>query len=349
MAIENFYYSMSKVRTFFSGGCTYRFHLKYQLGHKEKVSSAALLGKVAHVMLQQAYAGIALAEAHRRIWKDLCGPLLPELERWYALDEAYRASGKARTKARQLWGEQHPQYLEMSHEIEAYKSEYLSEDYTWARSAQLSDYYRWSCEFSQVNPARLLHPNPFLVEGLSVRDVDGRLIERFHAEGGTQESYRLLFGDLDGFPVAGVPDLFAVGDDGIAWVADYKVMNRPMTEATLSEDSQLALYTELLRQNGYIGLGQRVMIGHIYLTNHIAEEDGVQTVWTLPSPNVLPRLVQQLAYMDRHIQQDDFVPVRGIATGVQVPCQSCGLASACPTYQAHDVPVFSEDDEEASQ
>jgi hypothetical protein len=344
--IPHGYYSMSKLRTFYSDGCTYRFHLKYNQGYKEKVSSAAFLGKIAHAMIQQAYYDIALPEAHRRVWKQACNDIVQALQTWYSQEEAYQASGKARTKARQMWAEQHPQHAELANEIEAYKHEFLSEDYTWAKSALLTNYYHWSAQLATVKPQRLLHPSPVFVEGLSVRDVDGSLVELFRDEHDTRDHYRLLFGEIDGYPVAGVPDLFALDQDGVAWVADYKVMNRPMSEADLAEDGQLNLYVELLRQNGYILSGQKVMIGHIYLLDNVADFDGILPVWTLPSPSVLPRLARQMAYMDQHVRHNLFIPIRGIATGAKAPCLSCGLAYMCPTAFANEVTQHPLEEEE---
>jgi hypothetical protein len=235
----------------------------------------------------------------------------------------------------------------LTREIEAYKREFLSEDYIWAKSALLTDYYRWSCLLAKVKPELLLHPSPALVEGLLVRDKQGHLIEHFCETNDCQDRYCLLFGEIDGYPVGGVPDVFAVDKDGVARVADYKKMNTPMSEDALAEDEQLALYVALLRQNGYIFPGQKVYIGHIYLTNDIAEPDGIKTVWVLPSPNALPRLAKQIAYMDRHIQQNDFIPIRGIATGLQAPCLSCGLANVCPmSLPSALVPVLPEEEEE---
>ena len=139
----------------------------------------------------------------------------------------------------------------------------------------------------------------------------------------------MLGGTLaSGLPVAGVPDVFGVDQQGIAWLADYQVMSSSlMSEQDLAEDGQLALYAELLRQNGYIAPTQKVRAGHIYLT----ERKGVQHVWTTPSPNALPRLAHQLEHMDRRIRANDFMPVRGIATGSKLPCPDCGLADVCPS------------------
>jgi hypothetical protein len=293
-------------------------------------------------MIQQAYHGITLSEAHYRVWKHTCNDIIQELQTWYALDVTYHQSGKPRSSARQIWIEQHPEYTELTSEIEAYKDEFLSEEYTWAKSAQVSNYYRWSAELAQVKMEQLLLPNPLLVEGLS---VCGKATECKCGHHDTQDSYHLLRGTIGDYEVRGVPDVFAVDQKGIAWVADYKTMNRPMTAAALSEDEQLALYVELLRQNGYIiERHQKVYVGHIYLTDNIAEDGGIQPIWTVPSSHALPRLAKQLAYMDRHISNNDFIPTRGIATGAQSPCTSCGLAYVCPTGLSNEalVPIEGE-------
>lgn len=338
-------YSMTQLRTFFSDGCSFKYHLKYRQGFKERLSSSALLGSIAHKMIQHAYHGIALPEAHHRVWRALCSDIVRDLDAWYVLDREYQASGKARTKARLIWEEEHPQYGELARAIDAYQREFLSEDYTWAKRAHLAHYYRWSRQLATVPPERLLLPNAQLVEGLSLRDEEGRLIERFR-DAHESEHYRLLHGQVSGLPVMGVPDVFAVEPDGVAWVADYKVMNRPMEADALSEDEQLALYVELLRQHGYLAPGQQVRVGHIYLRDKITEPDGVLPIWTRPSRNVLPRLARHLAYMDRHLAAHDIIAIRGIATGAQAPCHSCGLAHACLSSLAGDQAVVSTEQEE---
>jgi hypothetical protein len=219
----------------------------------------------------------------------------------------------------------------LTNEIEIYKDEFLSLDYTWAKSTRLTNYYRWSAELATVRLERLLLPSPLLVEGESVCHQECKCFES-----DTQDRYHLLSGHIGDYPVRGVPDVFAIDQDSVAWVADYKTMKRPMTAASLSEDEQLALYVCLLRQNGYIVPGQKVYVGHIYLTDKITEDDGIQPIWTVPSPHALPRLGRQLAYMDRHIKNNDFIPVRGIANGVQSPCASCGLARSCSFSLAED-------------
>lgn len=342
-------YSMSQLRTFFGEGCSYKYHLKYQRGFKERLSSSALLGTIAHKIVQHAYSGIALPEAHHRVWRALCGDIMRELDAWYVLDQQREASGKARTKARLIWEEEHPQYAELAHAIDAYQREFLSEDYAWAKRAHLADYYRWSRQLATVPPERLLLPNAQLVEGLSLRDEEGRLIERFRHGHDNSEHYRLLHGQVSGLPVMGVPDVFAVEQSGVAWVADYKVMNRPMRAEALSEDEQLALYVELLRQHGYLAPGQQVWVGHIYLRDAITEPDGVLAVWTRPSPHALPRLARHLAYMDRHLAAHDLIAIRGIATGAQAPCHSCGLASVCPVAVPDDQAVVEAEQEELEE
>jgi hypothetical protein len=331
---ERPYYSVSQLRTFYSdGGCSYKYHLKYELGFRERLSSAAFLGRLAHQILQQAYYGIPLDLAHRRVWQQTCGPIFEKLQAWHALDEAYHQSGNPNTKARRLWTEQHPQHVELAALIEAYRDEHLTEEYTWAKSVRLTAYYRWSCTLVAMPLDQLLLPDPVLVEGQPLVSPDGKMIRRFEDERDQQSHYTLLYAILpNGITVAGVPDVFAVDTAGVARVADYKVMSSPMPPHVLAEDGQLTLYVELLRQAGYIAPGQKVLVGHLYLT----ERDGVQPVWVTPSPSALPRLALQLAHMDRHIKSRDFLPVRGIATGKSSPCLSCELAYACRASFDHD-------------
>lgn len=325
------YYSMSQMRSFYSeGGCTYVFYLKYILGYKEKMSAIVFLGHIMHQLIQELYHGIEAGQAHRHVWRNACADIYNELETWFALDEAYRASGNPNTKARQLWSEQHPQHAELAAAIEAYRNDFLTQEYTWAKSASLTGYYRWARTLLAVPPEHYLLPHPALVEGQPLFDGDGAPIPRFADEQAAQQDhYHLLRGTLtNGLPVAGVPDVFGVDQGGTAWLADYKVMSSSlMSEQDLAEDGQLALYAELLRQNGRIAPTQKVRTGHIYLT----ERKGVQHVWTTPSPNALPRLARQLEHMDRRIRANDFMPVRGIATGSKLPCPDCGLASVCPS------------------
>jgi PD-(D/E)XK nuclease superfamily len=325
------YYSMSQMRSFYSeGGCTYVFYLKYIRGYREKMSAIVFLGHIMHQFIQELYHGIDPYQAHQHVWTKACAAIYEEMETWYALDLAYHTSGNPNTKARQLWTEQHPQHAELAAAIEAYRDDFLTQEYTWAKSASLTGYYRWARTLLAVPSEHYLLPHPTLVEGQPLFDENSAPIPRFaDAQSVEEDHYHMLHGKLaNGLPVAGVPDVFGVDGEGIAWLADYKVMSSShMSEQDLAEDGQLALYAELLRQNGHIAAGQRVRVGHIYLT----ERRGVQHIWTTPSPHALPRLARQLEHMDRRIRANDFMPVRGIATGSKLPCPDCGLASVCPS------------------
>ena len=321
------YYSMTQLRAFFSqGGCNFVYYLRYILGQKGKYSSGAWLSQsIVHKLLQLAYHGIPLEEAHRRVWSAACGPIFNELVTWYALEQAYQASGRPHTKARERWITQHPEHAELATSIEAYRDEYLTEDYTWSKSATLAAYYRWCCELVGRPREQLLLPHALLVEGQPLYDARGALIERFADERATGEHYRMLFVTVGNVRVGGVPDVVAVDPQGTARIADAKVMSHPMTPESVGEDGQLNLYLELCRQAGIVVADQQVYLGHLYCT----ERQGVVPVWAPPAPDALPRLVWQFTQMDRRIKAGDFLPVRGIGTGALNPCPTCEMAAAC--------------------
>ena len=315
-------YSMSRLRTFYSG-CSYKYFLRYLQGYRGTYSSAVWLGSIVHTLIQQAYHGMPLAEAHRRVWLHACGSIYQELDIWYCLDLEYQAAGKAHTKARALWLEQHPAYTELARSIEAYRDEFLSEGYTWAKTASLTEYYRWSRRLMTLPRTHILLPYAVLVEGQSLLGPDGEPASHEAA----QVQYHLLRGTLDGLPVVGVPDVVAVDPQGVVWIADYKVMSHLMTQEETAGDGQLNLYVHLLRQAGRIAPDQPVHIGHIYPT----ERQGVQQVWARPSPDALALLTTQVREMDRVVRARVFLPVRGIAVGAMSPCARCEVAEVCRT------------------
>jgi hypothetical protein len=323
------YYSMTQLRAFFSkGGCNFVYYLRYILGYKARYSSAAWLGgTIVHRLVQQAYHGIPLKEAHRRVWQNACDPVFAELQAWYTLDQARQASGRPNTRARERWTLEHPAYAELAASIEAYRDEFLTEDYTWAKDASLAAYYRWCCELVELPREQLLLPHAVLVEGQTLYDADGALIERFADEGDTTERYTMLFGTVGDVRVGGVPDVIAIDPQGTVRIADVKVMSHPMSPEDIAEDGQLNLYLELCRQAGIVAPGQQVYLGHLYCT----ERHGVKPVWSPPSPDALARLAWQFAHMDRRIKAADFLPVQGIATGAMNPCLTCEVAAACRT------------------
>jgi len=326
-------YSMSQMRTFYKGGCTFAYYLRYVQGYRGTPSAALWLsGTIVHRIIQMAYYGIPLAEAHQRVWRHACEPILLELRAWFVLDKDYHAAGNPNTKARERWKEQHPQYEELTREIEAYRQEYLTEDYVWGKTASLSGHYRWTCQLIATPVEQLLLAHPVLVEGQALAHPDGEVIARFAGKEDPGEQYRLLHGVIGHLPVVGVPDVVARDlKEGTIRVADYKVMSHLMTPEEIAVDGQLNLYVELLRQAGMLVPGQRVEIGHIYLT----ERQGVMQVWATPLEEALSLLEMQLVHMDRRIQAREFLPVRGIVVGALSPCAQCEMAGPCrSTLQA---------------
>src|SRR5947209_18197232 len=171
---------MSQLRTFFSkGGCNFVFYLRYILGYQARYSSVVWLGNLIHRLIQMAYYGISLEEAHSRVWRAACGPISLDLDRWYQLDEQYHGSGNPNTKARQRWSEEHPDHAELAASIEAWREEFLTERYTWAKTTTLTGYFRWSRQLISEPRSCLLLPSPVLVEGQPLLDLDGVPIERF--------------------------------------------------------------------------------------------------------------------------------------------------------------------------
>jgi hypothetical protein len=321
------YYSMTQMRAFFSkGGCNFVYFLRYVLGYKGTYSSSAWLSvHIVRQIVQMAYHGIPLTEAHARVWQAACGPIFTQLQAWYALDRECQASGRANTKAREHWLGEHPTYAELATSIEAYRNEFLTQDYTWAKSASLAAYYRWCCELVALPAERLLLPHAFLIMGQPLYDAGGALIERFADECDTSEHYTMLFGTVGNIRVGGVPDIVAIDPQGEVRIARVKVMSHPMGQQDVAEDDQLTLDLELCRQARIVFPDQHVLLGHLYFTS----TNEVVPVWAEPSPDGLSRLAWQLAHMDRRVHEGDFLPVRGIATGAFNPCPSCEMAAAC--------------------
>jgi PD-(D/E)XK nuclease superfamily len=322
------YYSITQLRAFFSRGCNFVYYLRYVLGRKGPYSASAWLSwAIVKPMIQMAYYGIPLAEAHRRVWQATCSPILRDLQQWYALDCACQDSGRPNTKARERWVASHPSYAELAGSIEAYRARFLSEEYTWGKSTSLAAGYRWTCELVNLPAEQLILPHARFVRGQSLYDESGTLNERFTSDGqdDSVDHFRLLCGTVGHVRVCGVPDVIAITPQGEVQIADIKVMARPMDPQDVAEDDQLNLYLELCRQEGIISTEQPVTIGHLYCT----ERQGIVQVWAEPSDEALPRLSWQLSHMDRRIHEGDFLPVRGISTGPLAPCVTCEMAAAC--------------------
>jgi hypothetical protein len=334
-------YSMTQIRAFYSPeGCDFVYYLRYVLGLRGRYRSPAWLGQLIHTLLQQAYHGVPLLEAHRRVWRKACGLILDELERWYALDEEYYRSGRPHTKARALWTQAHPEYAELQAAIEAYRDDFLAQNYIWAKTTQLSAYYRWSRLLLTLPRAQLFLPHARLVEGQPLYDEYGAVIDRFADPHDKREHYRLLSCEIAGLTVVGAPDYVAIDPCGRVRIADAKVMSQSdLSRADIAEDAQLNLYVAMLRQSGWIEHDQPTEIGHMYYTRStmdpktgVPSAPGTYQVWAPPSPDALPRLEKQLLRMDRRIKNNEFLPVRGIATGSLSPCPTCAMADACRTH-----------------
>jgi PD-(D/E)XK nuclease superfamily len=321
------YYSITQLRAFFSRGCNFVYYLRYVLGRKGPYSASTWLSwAIVKPMIQMAYYGIPLAEAHRRVWQATCSPILDDLQQWYALDCACRDSGRPNTKARERWVTSHPSYAELAASIEAYRAQFLSEEHTWGKSASLAHFYRWTCELVNLPVEQLILPHAQFVRGQSLYDEGGALNACFTDEQhDSVDHFRLLCGTVGHVRICGVPDVVVITPQGEVRIADIRVMASPMDQEDVAEDDQLNLYLELCRQEGLITADQHVTIGHLYCT----ERQGIVQVWAEPSDEALPRLTWQLSHMDRRVREGDFLPVRGISTGPFSPCATCEMAVAC--------------------
>jgi len=143
-------------------------------------------------------------------------------------------------------------------------------------------------------------------------------------EDGRGTRYRTLMGAIAGVEVQGVPDVLARDADGSLCVADYKT-GKPISRDELAQNAQMAIYVELLRQNGYVAEGDRVRIGHIYLT-----ESDVLPVWTdaLQQAKVLQRLSRQISMAAALMDNRLFSDRKGLDV-FQSPCSLCDVAHVC--------------------
>lgn len=321
--------SVSQLRTFVR--CPRSFELQY-LSHPRipvrEMGASVWFGKVIQQIIQRGYHELPLLEGHLQVWQQECGPILDDLQDWYALDVAYRESGPANSNARKRWVEENPAYNRLEEKIDHYQREHLAE-WVWPKKYPLAGYYRWSTNFALNTPmTQLLLAHAVLVEGLLVRWPGGDIIHRFDDGGRGREQYKLLHGIIGGAHVVGVPDQFGIDPDGTAWISDNKVTAVHLTREELGEDIQLAAYFVLLKQNGWIEEGQRVRIGHCY----ISEGSLPQHEWSdtsLYDAFVLPHLHEQFALLKAAIQDQQFRRVRGIQPAAMSPCRFCGVRHAC--------------------
>jgi hypothetical protein len=334
--------SVSQVRTYLTCGNAYR--LRYLDGHLPRPGSGLWYGSLMHTLVQRAYGGSSLAEAHATTWAEACGPALPLLARWLALDEQYAASGRPATKAAREWRAAHPEYDDLRSQIEAYQQTALAH-VRWGERTTLSHYYRRSASILSLARGELLLDRPLLVEGRPPEAEEGEECDTAAVrlspapsesaaclageedDGERGRDYSLLFGYLGDRPVVGVPDVVAF--DGRTYsVADYKFWTgRPLTPEKLAVDGQLVLYYHLLVQNGVVDPAMPVRLGHIY-----PQDDGtVVQVWSDASRyrEVLALLTQQFSHVAGQIESSLFIPVHGILSPFMSPCGFCDMAHVC--------------------
>src|SRR5581483_3832400 len=185
----------------------------------------------------------------------------------------------------------------------------------------------------------ILLPNPILIEGqvpggvedeadAALATDDLRTADAAEDAGDEERDggYTLLRGAIGGVAVVGVPDIVALHTDGATIrVGDYKT-GRPIARDEVAQDAQLAIYTQLLRENGYIAPDQPVQAGHIYLT-----DSGPIQVWADAGHHaqVLRRIEAQLAHTAALIEADLIISRKGIASGFMSPCAFCDVAHVC--------------------
>lgn len=330
--------SISQLRAF--AACPRRFALHYLQGVPQRGMGASVwFGSLMGRILQRAYYGMALFDAHQQVWQQSCAPVYEALEEWYALDVACRAAGGPTSNARKAWLQANQRYGELAEALQEYQERSLA-DWTWGRQHPLSYYFRWSLHFTQVVPReRACLPHAALVEGKLLYGPEGDLLLPRFDSGPERAPAQLLHGQIGGAHVVGIPDVVAIDPLGTVWVADNKVTSTQLSGPELGEDLQLATYVELLGQNGWIEPGQTVRVGHLYLL-----EQEVVAVWgdtARYEEEVLPALSWWFARLEEAIAAGEFPRMRGMQYASMGPCRACGVAHACPEplYAARQSPA----------
>ena len=313
--------------------CGYAWHLRYGLGHSPRAGAGAWFGRITHETIGLMYRGMRMDAAHTEVWTRECGPVWGDLQQLVALDAAYAAQGRPTTNAAKAWRAGHPEYDQVLARLLDFQQHGLGHA-RWGKTQSLADYYRRAVSLRD-SEGEILLENPLLVEGIPVAELataESDAARASHSaesiveldEDGRGTRYRLLAGSLAGVEVVGVPDVLARHADGTLCVADYKT-GKPISSNELAESAQMAIYVELLRQNGYITDDDRVRIGHIYLT-----ETGVLPVWTDTAHHVtvLQRLGRQLGMAAALMDNQLFSARKGL-DAFQSPCAFCDVAHVC--------------------
>jgi len=313
--------------------CGYAWHLRYGLGHSPRLGAGAWFGRILHETIALMYRGMRMNTAHQQVWMRECGPVWDDLQQLIALDKDYAAQGRPTTSAAKAWREKHPEYEQVLARLLDFQQHGLGHA-RWGKTQSLADYYRRAVALRD-SEGEILLKGALLVEGIRVAELATADRDAAPAsdsaepivevdEDGRGTRYRLLAGDLAGVNIVGVPDMLARDADGTLCVADYKT-GKPISSGELAESVQMAIYVELLRQNGYITDDDRVRIGHIYLT-----ETGVLPVWTdtAQQATVLQRLGRQLVVAAALMDNELFSARKGLDV-FQSPCAFCDVAHVC--------------------
>jgi hypothetical protein len=319
------------------------YKLHYIDGHRPQLKAPAWFGSQIHRIVQLAYHGLPLRDAHDQVWQRSCRPIIPELEAWIPLEEEHRSAsgGKSWSAAGRRWREAHPDYSRLSEIIRTYQQTALSH-LRFDERKSLAECYRRSTLLAAADPTLVLLENAILSEGEWLgepvetprENKSGAMTGPTHGEDADEdeakgETYTLLHGQI-GVRIVGVPDVVTYGGDGVVYVADYKT-GMPLTEHDLQNNIQLAVYTELLRQNGMIFAEQEVRIGHIYLT-----ELGIEHLWTdtRRHPEVLKRAAEQFVTAAARIEAAEFPALVGLLHPYLAPCSKCDYTQVCPAFQS---------------
>jgi PD-(D/E)XK nuclease superfamily len=318
--------SISQVRLFLS--CSYAWRLRYQLGQQPRVSAAAWFERLMREAIRLAYHGLSVDNAVREVFAQACSPIYNALEELITIDDPLQGSTTTKTvlTARGMY----PQLVNLELRISDYQRVTLSH-LRWGRSQTLADFFRRAIRLADWESA-IIFKDVLLVEGqpLLVHEDSGPPIVAL-TDGGSETwdeegkpGYTPLVGTIGGVAVAGVPDVVAKRGSTLL-VADYKT-GRAISHEAITEDAELVIYVELLRQNGLIAPGQPVEVGHIILGEH-----DVTQVWvdTATHERLLARIEQQLTHVAALIEAGLFIPRKGIESGFLSPCALCDLAHIC--------------------
>jgi PD-(D/E)XK nuclease superfamily protein len=321
--------------------CGYAWQLRYGLGHSPRAGAGAWFGRLMHEMIELMYRGMRMDAAHQQVWMRECGPVWGEVQQLIALDAAYAAQGRPTSSAAKKWREENRAYDLILARLADFQQHALGHA-RWGKTHSLADYYRRAVTLL-ASEGEILLEHPLLVEGIPISELRNPHDEEARPSGsaaalagdaedalvdidedGRGTRYRLLAGAIAGVEVVGVPDVLARDAEGNLCVADYKT-GRPISHGELAQSAQLALYLELLRQNGYITEDDRVRIGHIYLT-----ESGVLPIWVddVQQVTMLHRLGRQLNMAAALIDNGLFSDRKGLDV-FQSPCAFCDVAHVC--------------------